>query len=186
LCVLSFSRTINQRRKLIFFFTGTSQASTIDQEKSEYNHYDIPKFYSDDNDNLSNNIKQSLTSDKSVISRLSIKRQSNCLIDDIDFDDAENTRITMQNNIDNKGNNSVTCDKVSAYSYACLCLFFSPFFSLLHTLLIYIYIYTQRTRRKEKKKEWLCFFCAIHLVAFRIIDCFCLLATRQSDSIKWI
>jgi hypothetical protein len=146
-------------KKINFFFlTGTSNASAIDQEKSEYNHYDIPKFHSDDNDNLSNNIKQNLTSDKSLISRLSIKRQSNCLIDDIDFDDAENTRITMQNKINDKSNNSVTYDKVSAYSYACLCLFFfSFFFASACSTNIYIYIYT-KNETKGEKKEWLCFF----------------------------
>ncbi len=135
---------INERIKIndfFFCFTVTSKVSMVDQKKSKYNHYDIPKFHYDNNQNFSNNIKQNLIADKNEIPRLSLQRQSNCLIDDIDFDDVENTSITEQNNNNYKGNISMTHDKVSAYSYTCLCRsFFFFLFSLLPTLLTYNYM----------------------------------------------
>ena len=103
--------------------TGTSKISTSQKEKTIDNHYDIPKCY---NDIPVNSIQQSLNFDKSIMSELSIQPKSNDLIDDIDFDDAENTNINTQNN-NNTSNNSVMKDKVSAHSYAFFLLLFFRF-----------------------------------------------------------
>ncbi len=148
--------------------TGTSKISTSQKEKTIDNHYDIPKCYYDI---PSNNIKQSLNFDKSIMSELSIQPKSNDLIDDIDFDDVENTNTNTQNN-NNTSNNSVTKDKVSAHSYAFfLLLFFASAYSA--------YMYKKNeTKGEAKKKVAFLFFFAIHLLVLHIIDCFCLLATR--------
>ena len=102
--------------KMILFFLliGTSNVPTIEQEKSNYNHYDHPK---------SSNLEQILTSMKKPIPRIAIQRQANCLIDDIDFDDVENTNSIKQNNDYHKGDISMTYDKVSMFISF---FFFSP------------------------------------------------------------
>jgi hypothetical protein len=128
---LSQGLLINEENHSLVFFSflliGTSKVSTIEQEKSNDNHYDRPKFH---------NLEKILISVKSQTPRLSIQRQANCLIDDVDFDNVENTNSTKQNNKYYKGNIAMTYDKVSVYSYACLCLFFFFFFffSLLYIL----------------------------------------------------
>jgi hypothetical protein len=100
-------------------FIGTRKLPKIQHNKSKSNHYDIPKVYND-NDLLN---RQSLISDKNIISGLSVQQKPNNLIDDIHFDGVENTNICKKNN-DNTGNKLLKNDKVSAYSYTCLCLFF--------------------------------------------------------------
>jgi len=170
---LSQGLLINEKKNDLFSFTGIAKVLTIHQENSKYNHYDVPKFHYDDNDNLPNSIQQSFISNQS---RISTQHQSNSLIDATNFNEIENTSTSEQNNNTDKSSIATTYDKVSAYSYACLCLFSSSFFiASAYSTTVYI----KRTRQK-KKKNWLCCFFAIYLLGMHITECFCLLATRQS------
>lgn len=90
----------------------TSKLSTNEQEKSNYNRLKL------------SNLEKNVTPMKTQIPRISIQRQANCLIDDIDFDDVENTNSIKQNNNYHKGDIPMTYDKVSMF----MSLFSSFFF----------------------------------------------------------
>ncbi|CAF4996136.1 unnamed protein product, partial [Rotaria sp. Silwood1] len=64
----------------------TTKISFNQPEKLNYNHYDIPKVYYDDKNNISNDIKEYFISDQNITSRSCIQSQSKYLINDIDFD----------------------------------------------------------------------------------------------------
>lgn len=94
--------------------------------------------------NLSNRLKENLVDNENIISGLSNQQQSKYLIDDINFNDFKNTRITKQNS-NSKSNTLTANDKVSTHSYTCLCHYssLSSFFLLLLT----------NTYKKNKIKE---------------------------------
>ncbi|CAF1208827.1 unnamed protein product [Rotaria sp. Silwood1] len=93
----------------------TTKISFNQPEKLNYNHYDIPKVYYDDKNNISNDIKEYFISDQNITSRSCIQSQSKYLINDIDFDnekisfgrieleeisdDEENDKRSLTNNI---------------------------------------------------------------------------------------
>ncbi|CAF3897600.1 unnamed protein product [Rotaria sp. Silwood2] len=75
---------VTEKKKKHF---SPTKISCNQQEKLNYNHYDIPKVCYAEKDNNSNEIKQCFSPDKSVISGSCIQAQSKYLINDIDFDD---------------------------------------------------------------------------------------------------
>ncbi|CAF0899789.1 unnamed protein product [Rotaria sordida] len=89
---------------------GTTKISINQREKLNYNHYDIPKIYYDNKDNISHGIKQCFISDKSIISGTYSQQQSKYLNNDIDFDEFENT-TTRKKKSNNRGNSLITNDK---------------------------------------------------------------------------
>ena len=146
MCSLSQGLLLNKGKIISNFFLfaslpGTNTTTPTIENKLERHQYDQARYSTSyHRSNLENRSKQHVNPN----SRLTLQRQAHYFIDVEGENAVENTNTTKQHNNDRKGNIALTYDKVSIYTYVCLCrvflsfffllLFFSPFFSLLYIL----------------------------------------------------